>query len=161
MRSLHLLSILFLQLFAVTVFAENLRGLDNSNVHRGLEDSGDDAAVDEAVDDAAAVDDAVEDVDDEINAYYYNSTASENARDYFVNHAQDNYQTTPSEWTNEEWGFFAAAMFLFGALSSLGCLIFVLPCCCPRSTKTAYARCLAPQLEVDDSYSKKVQLIHR
>ena len=159
MRSLYLLSFLFLQLFAVTVSAENFRGLANSDVHRGLEDGGEDA-VDDAVD---AVDDAVDDaaaVDDDIIVYYNNSTNSGNVRGYVVNHAQDNYQTTPAEWTNEEWGFFAAAMFLFGALSSLGCLIFVLPCCCPSHMKTAYARCLAPRLE-EDTNPKKVQLIHR
>jgi hypothetical protein len=67
------------------------------------------------------------------------------------------YMTSPGEWQTTEWAMFAFIMFLFGSLSSVFFMCFVLPCCCPAKARTAYARCIAPKLVEEDP--KKVRLI--
>jgi hypothetical protein len=67
------------------------------------------------------------------------------------------YMTSPDEWQTNEWAIFAFIMFLFGSLSSVFFMCFVLPCCCPAKARTAYARCIAPKLVEEDP--KKVRLI--
>lgn len=114
--------------------------------------AGDDAVAEEAEeaeeagDDAVAVDDAV--ADDYVT---YNGTMTDRVKDYSVS----TYQSVPAEWSNEQWGFFAALMFVFGMISSLFFFFFVFPCCCPRAMRTAYARFIA------DEDTKKVQLIKK
>mmetsp|Transcript_20462 Transcript_20462/g.30388 ORF Transcript_20462/g.30388 Transcript_20462/m.30388 type:complete len:159 (+) Transcript_20462:213-689(+) len=73
------------------------------------------------------------------------TTIQDRTKEYVVSHAQTSYSDIPAEWDRDQWIFFAIAMFVFGGFSSLCCLLFVLPCCCPNVMKTAYARCIAPQ----------------
>lgn len=92
-----------------------------------------------------------------------NSTGANKIKDYTISHMQANYQSVPSQWTADQWLFFAFLMFVFGSISSCFCLFMVLPCCCPSAMRTAYARYLAPSL--DDDYTrtdtKKVRLIRK
>lgn len=93
----------------------------------------------------------------------YNSTGSNGIKDYTISHMQANYQSVPSEWTADQWLFFAAMMFIFGSISSCFCLFMILPCCCPSAMRTAYARYLEPSLEDDylRTNTKKVRLIRK
>ena len=149
---------LLLSLFNAAVFTVNA---SEQLRHRVLEDAAnDDAAEAEeaAGDDAVAGDDAAGDdaavvTDDDYTAY--NGTFSDRVKDYTNTHIQESYETTPSEWSNEQWGFFAGLMFIFGSISSLFFLLFVFPCCCPNAMRTAYARFIVTE------DSKKVNLIHR
>ena len=84
-----------------------------------------------------------------------------------ASYVQDNYQSVPSEWSTEQWGFFAAMMFAFGMINSLFCLFCVFPCCCPRVMRTTYAKLISyggdsktvPLIEKGDS--KNVSLIEK
>lgn len=67
------------------------------------------------------------------------------------------YMTSPEEWQANDWAIFGFIMFLFGSLSSVFFMCFVLPCCCPAKARTAYARCIAPKVVEEDP--KKVRLI--
>ena len=147
-------------------------------VERSLEDAavagddvvagGDDAVVagddvTETLDDAVeAGDDAVEAGDNvtetgddmyvasnETSSAYFNSTV--------LNKVKGTYQAVPAEWSKEQWGFFAALMFIFGMMSSSFFFFLVFPCCCPKTARNAYARfIIGTQREKD---WKKVELI--
>jgi len=91
-----------------------------------------------------------------------NTTGSHGLKDYTISHMQANYQSVPSEWTAEQWWFFAALMFVFGSISSCFCILIIMPCCCPSAMRTAYARYISPSS--DDNFrgdSKKVRLIRK
>jgi hypothetical protein len=101
--------------------------------------------------DDATDDDAVN------NTSAYTGTVTDRVKDYTVSHVQANYSSVPSEWSGEQWGTFAALMFVFGSIASCFCLFFVFPFCCPSVMTTAYARYLNPPKED----TKKVKLIRR
>jgi hypothetical protein len=109
-------------------------------------------------DDTVVADDDTVITDDDVgtNTTSYNTTATvrEKFKNYTVSHMQNTYQSVPSEWSGEQWAFFAALMFIFGSIASCGCLFVVFPCCCPTAMTTAYARFLNPPVD-----EKKVKLI--
>ncbi len=126
-------------------------------MERRLEDAaaaGDDVAV--AGDDVVvAGDDVTETGDDaylasnETLSVYYNNTV--------VDRVKGTYQAVPAEWSKEQWGFFAALMFIFGMISSLFFFFFVFPSCCPKTARNAYARFIISNQDEKDW--KRVELI--
>mmetsp|Transcript_5710 Transcript_5710/g.8650 ORF Transcript_5710/g.8650 Transcript_5710/m.8650 type:complete len:145 (+) Transcript_5710:29-463(+) len=132
-----------LQLTMYLANAANLRSTERDLY--GYDDATDDAAVE--TDDATATN----------TTSAYNGTVTDHVKDYTITHVQSNYQSIPSEWSGEQWGTFAALMFVFGSIASCFCLFFVFPFCCPTVMTTAYARFLNPPQED----TKKVKLIRK
>ncbi len=101
-------------------------------------------AAEDAVEDA--YDQGYEDGEEAAVEEYVNGTSTGNYADkvksYAVNHGQTNYGTAPNEWSKEDWGFFAALMFIFGNVFSMFFFFLIFPFCCPRATRTGYARFL-------------------
>lgn len=111
----------------------------------GEEDAEKEEADEDPYGEASYYDDATNTTDDSSNttAYDDDNSFTNKAKQYTVYHAQYNYQTSPNEWSKGDWAFFALFMFIFGNIFSVFFFCIVFPCCCPRATRTGYARFIA------------------
>mmetsp|Transcript_5201 Transcript_5201/g.6709 ORF Transcript_5201/g.6709 Transcript_5201/m.6709 type:complete len:155 (+) Transcript_5201:94-558(+) len=76
--------------------------------------------------------------DDYVNNYNDDDDMYDNSngfKTYFVSHVSENYHATPVAWTFGQWAFFITALVLFGISFTLMCMLFWVPCFCPRVVK--------------------------